>query len=157
VLAGWIKETDLLERCLANGAHVIALRGAEDQSISLLPEHRRPVISREWDWLYHRETVLRPKGRFFSGMRTGLADALLYTGVLTPNGLVAEGERIPDETDSFVFATGYPCASGFLGGFKLGSYQVGTGTLILNTFNLLDTFQTVPYAARLLVNLIENA
>ena len=157
VLAGWVKETELLERCLANGAHVIALRAAEDQAISLLPEHRRPAISREWDWLYHRETVLRPKGRFFSGMRTGLADALLYTGILTPNGLVAEGEQIPDETDAFVFSTGYPCASGFLGGFKLGSYQVGAGTLILNTFNLLDAVESVPYAARLLVNLIENA
>jgi len=157
VLAGWVQETDLLEACLRNGAHVIALRAAEEQAITLLPEHRRPTLSREWDWLYHRETVLRPKGRFFAGMRTGLADALLYTGILTPNALVAEGEQIPDETDAFVFSTGYPCATGFLGGYKLGSYQVGTGTLILNTFNLLDAADTIPYAARLLVNLLENA
>ncbi len=57
----------------------------------------------------------------------------------------------------FVSETGAGSASGFLGGFKLGSYQVGAGTLILNTFNLLDAAETVPYAARLLVNLLENA
>lgn len=47
VLVGWVQETDLLEKCLKNGVHIIALCAAEDQSISLLPEPRRPSVSHE--------------------------------------------------------------------------------------------------------------
>ena len=117
---------------------------------------RRPCPERTGDWLYHRETVLKPAGRYFDGMRTGLADARLYTGVLSSVSLEAEGEQVPDETDAFAFETGFPSPRGFIGGFTLGSYRVGRGTLVLNTFRLLESAEEVPYAARLLLNLLDG-
>ena len=40
--------------------------------------------------------------------------------------------------------------------FKLGLYRVGEGTLILNTFDLLDEAHRTPSAARMLVNLLDG-
>ena len=161
IVAGHVDDgnREALERALQAGASVISLRAMDpdDQTLMLLPEERRPRPERAGDWLYHRETVLRPGGRFFRRMRTGLADARLYTGVLTYGALEAEGASIPDETDAFTFYTGCTCDSGFVGGFKLGSYRVGRGELIVNTFNLLDSVSAVPYAAQLLVNLLDAA
>lgn len=114
-------------------------------------------LNRSADWLYHRETVLRPGGRFFSGMQTGAADALLYTGLVTGNHFDTENAQVPDETDAIAFSTGYPNDRGYIGGFKLGTYRLGAGELTLSTFDLLDPADSVPCAARLLVNLPENA
>ncbi len=142
------------------GASAVVLRAAEegDEALSILPEVRRPRIRREVDWLYHRETVLRPHGRFFSGMRTGLADARLYTGLLTPVSLEADGEAVPDETDAISFVTGhYAGEDGCIGGWRLASFKIGKGRLTVNTLNLPDAAGTVPYAARLLANLVQNA
>ncbi len=63
----------------------------------------------------------------------------------------------PDETDAIAFSTGYPNDRGYIGGFKLGTYRLGAGALTLSAFALLDRADSVPYAARLLVNLLENA
>lgn len=158
ILAGWVdeKNRDHLASLLTKGAHILALHASADESVLLLPESRRPVLGTEWDWLYHREFFLRPGTPFFTGMRTGLADARLYTGLLTPNAFNANGTQIPDETDSFAFITGYHKDPGFFGGFKLGSYCVGCGKLTLNTFQLLEICDQVPYAAQMLVNLLDN-
>ncbi len=157
ILAGHVDEelAGKLRKLAAEGAHVIALRAAEeaDAALTILPENRRPAVRREADWLYHRETVLRPRGRFFAGMQTGLCDAHLYTDMITGVSLDAEGDAVPDVTDAIAFETGYPDPKGFLGGYKLGSFHIGKGELLINTFSLLDTAGTVPAAARLLVNL----
>lgn len=157
ILAGHVSE-DLaakLRDLVETGAHLIALRAAEpeDAALTILPENRRPVVRRDHDWLYHRETVLRPRGRFFAGMQTGLCDAHLYTDMITGVSLEAEGEAVPDMTDAIAFETGYPDPKGYLGGYKLGSFHIGKGELLINTFSLLETADTVPSAARLLVNL----
>ncbi|MGN1451174.1 MAG: hypothetical protein ACI4XQ_03660 [Eubacteriales bacterium] len=99
--------------------------------------------------------MLRPGGRFFSGMQTGAADALLYTGLVAGNHFDAENAQVP--TDAIAFSTGYPNDRGYIGGFKLGTYRLGTGELTLSAFDLLNRADSVPYAARLLVNLLENA
>jgi len=157
ILAGHVGEelAGTLRDLTEKGAHVMALRAAEtgDAALTILPEERRPVIRRESDWLYHRETVLRPRGRFFAGMQTGLCDAHLYTDMLTGVSLEAEGEAVPHVTDAIAFETGYPDPKGYLGGYKLGSFRLGSGELLVNTFPLLDTADRVPSAARLLVNL----
>ena len=152
VLAGFVEESnrDVLAALLANEAHILAVRSAQDQSVLLLPENRRPVLGTEWDWLYHREFFLRPGDPYFTGMRTGLADARLFTGILTPNDFRAEGEQVPDYTHAFAFLTGYHKDPGFFGGFKLGSYKVGEGLLTMNTFQLLEIADRVPYAAQML-------
>lgn len=87
-------------------------------------------------------------------MQTGLADARLYTGVVSGRHLEAEGLQVQDETDAFSFETGFPGSTGYMGGFKLGSYRVGKGELAVNTFALLECADHVPYAARMLANLL---
>lgn len=158
ILAGAVDEvlTERLRPMLENGAYVVAAHGgeAQDSGLQLLPPERRPALDRSGDWLYHRETVLRGNGRFFAGMRTGLADARLYTGVTDGRHLDAQGIQVPDETDAFAFSTGYPNSRGYIGGFKLGSYRVGSGELVVNTFPLLENAATVPYAAQMLTNLL---
>ena len=146
-----------LNALLQRGAFVLAACAAfpEDESELILPEERRPAVLRHLDWLYHRETVLRPGGRFFTGMRTGLADALLYTNIITKTHYEARGAQIPDETDAMAFCPGYCIDAGYHGGFKLASYRVGGGTLVMNTFNLLDEAHRTPYAARMLVNILD--
>ena len=143
---------------LQAGARIVAACAAfeNDHSEELLPEARRPVQERWTDWLYHRETVLRPGGRFLRGLQTGLADAHLYTEVITASHYESRGDQVPDETDAFAFETGCPCDRGYIGGFKLGLYRVGEGTLILNTFDLLDEAHRTPSAARMLVNLLDG-
>lgn len=161
IVAGHIDETnrETLEDELMQGATIVSMRAMDpdDLTLTLLPEERCPHCERTTDWLYHRETVLRPGGRFFNEMQAGLADAILYTGVLTQGALEANEKEIPDETDAFSFETGCPDERGFVGGFKLGSYKVGRGELIINTLNLLDSAASVPYAERLLVNLLDHA
>jgi len=158
ILAGWVdeKNRETLASLLSSGARILAIRAQADETVLLLPENRRPVLGTEWDWLYHREFFMRPGDPFFNGMRTGLADARLYTGVLTPNAFSADGGQIPDETNSFAFVTGYHKDPGFFGGFKLGSYRIGNGRLTLNTFQLLEVAGHIPYAAQMLVNLLDN-
>ncbi len=161
IIAGHIDKTNhaALENELKQGTTIVSLRSMDpdDITLTLLPEERRPHFERTTDWLYHRETVLRPGGRFFEEMQAGLADAILYTGVLTQGALEANEKEIPDETDAFSFETGCSDERGFVGGFKLGSYKIGKGELIINTLNLLDSAASVPYAARLLVNLLDRA
>ena len=141
---------------LEKGAYVVAAHAGEahDGSLLMLPQERRPALDRAGDWLYHRETVLRHRGRFFEGMRTGLADALLYTGVVSGCHMDATGVQVPDETDAFAFSTGYPNPRGYIGGYKLGSYRVGKGELVINTFTLLEMAETAPYAAQMLCNIL---
>ena len=158
ILAGIVDETlaAQLRELLEKGAYVVAAHAGEahDGSLLMLPQERRPALDRAGDWLYHRETVLRHRGRFFEGMQTGLADALLYTGVVSGCHMDATGVQVPDETDSFAFSTGYPNPQGYIGGYKLGSYRVGKGELVINTFTLLETAETVPYAAQMLCNIL---
>lgn len=161
ILCGTVDEKGLglIGEKLSLGATVVAARAASenDRSHELLPEARRPGVNREGDWLYHRESFLRPGCELFEGMRTGLADALLYTGIISGNHLVGRDSSLPDDTHAFAFATGYPNGEGYLGGFKLGTYVLDKGRLVLNSYDILDSAATVPYARRLLVNLLDKA
>ncbi|MBR4942092.1 MAG: hypothetical protein IKZ19_08860, partial [Clostridia bacterium] len=160
ILAGPISEenAEMLRETVKNGAHLVAARGCceNDRSESVLPPEIRPSTSKEGDWLYHRESFFRPGDPFFKDMITGLGDALLYTDVITANHFRASGPSVPDETHAFAFSTGYPNGEGYLGGFKLATYRLGAGAVTLNTYDILDSAATVPYARQLLVNILEN-
>ena len=178
VLAGEVTEENLgvLRDFLEKGASVIAVEIAKKnlsksgvsalavdiskescKVLELLPENRRPGINTKVDWLYHKEYVLSPESPFFAGIDAGVMDVDLYQGVFYPHVLEAEQEQVPDETHAIAFSTGYPCASGYVGGFCVGTYQVGAGQLTLNTFNLLDVVDWAPMAERILVNMLDNA
>jgi len=124
--------------------------------LNVLPEERRPEICLAGDWLYHRETIMRPDSPLFKGMRAGLADAPLYTGVTTGAHFKAEGAKVPDVTHAMAFMPGNPAKESYLGGFTLGEYNMGKGKFVLTTFSLLDNAAKSPYAAKLLINILEN-
>ena len=126
-----------------NGAQVV-----------ILPEARRPKICLGSDWLYHRENLTRPDSALFAGMRAGVMDAMLYTGVNTGCHMEARGKQIPDVTHAIAIFPGDLGNLGYQGGFTLGEYHVGKGTLFLCAFSLLDHAHDSPYAAQLLVNLL---
>ena len=158
VFCGRVTE-DLLPRLsglLEDGASVIALRAVEDEDAArlLLPEKRRPSISKEGNWLYHREYLLSPESPAAAGMETGVFPAAYGLGFLPEAYFDCPEGKEPDETWAFTFSTGYPHADGFLGGYLLGKFRAGNGTLILNAYDLLDGAAVNPCAARMLVNLL---
>ncbi|MBR6771959.1 MAG: hypothetical protein IKM29_01060 [Clostridia bacterium] len=148
-----------LTAMVENGATVVAACGAFDNDFSheIIPPSRRPEVNRDGDWLYHRESFLRPGDKFFEGMRTGLCDALLFTNVIKGTHYVGRDASVPDDTHAFAFETGFPGGSGYIGGFKLATYNVGKGKLILNTYDLFDSAFFAPYSRQLLVNLLDKA
>lgn len=77
-------------------------------------------------------------------------------GFTTPQYLFA-GQGAPDDVAAAGFAVGYPSPSGVVAGLVLGSYRLGAGRVVLNTFRILETLDTSPYAGRLLLNLVEHA
>ena len=159
VILGDVTEDNLekIHTLLSKGASVVALKSADEEnlSVNLLPEDRRPVINREQDWLYHRETVVNYESKFFDKMPSGVMDVDLYGKIFTPNAFEADGRKVPDKTHAMAFGTGYPNKNGYTGGFKLGTYHLNSGKLTLNTFKLLES--DTPLGEKLLINIIENA
>ncbi|MBQ1223259.1 MAG: hypothetical protein IIX84_03140, partial [Oscillospiraceae bacterium] len=161
VLCGTLssEQAQSLTSMVEEGATVVAACGAFDNDFSheIVPASRRPEVNRDGDWLYHRESFLRPGDKFFDGMRTGLCDALLFTNVIKGTHYVGRDASVPDETHAFAFETGFPAGSGYIGGFKLATYKIGKGKLVLNTYDLFDSAFFAPYAKQLLVNLLDRA
>ncbi|MBE5766649.1 MAG: hypothetical protein E7335_05765 [Clostridiales bacterium] len=160
-----------LSGMLESGAKIVAARlakieaaeppvwfgNAQDgEALSILPEERRPEMCFVPDWLYHRETLIRPESKLFAGMRAGLADAQLYTGVTYGVHLKAEGAQLPDKTHAMAFMTGNPIGENYVGGFMLGEYHVGKGKMLITTFPILNNAAQSPYAAQLLSNLLND-
>lgn len=146
-----------VKRLLDNGATVISLRANEneDLTIKLLPENRQPVKHNYGDWLYHQESVVNYESTFFTGLPAGTMDVDVYGSIFTSFAFWAEDEQVPDITHSMSFCTGYPVKSGYIGGFKLGTYKLEKGTLVINSFNLIDCLS--PIAEKILINIIDNA
>ena len=122
--------------------------------LELLPEERRPEIRGELDWLYHKETVLRPGCDAFRGMDAGVLDCVSGVDFFPLKYLRASGASIPDDTGAMIFSTTYPTPGGCLTGFALGTYHLGGGRLVLNTFRLPYAAEMAPAAAKMMVNLI---
>jgi len=159
VIAGDVTKDNIgeLESLLASGATVLCLKSGDEDNLSLklLPEERRPQkINREPDWLYHRETVANYKSPFFRNLPCGTLDVDLYGKIFSEVDFDAADSEVPDITHAIAFSTGYPNPEGYIGGFKLGTYYIGKGKLILNTFNLIES--DIPLGERLLVNIIDN-
>ena len=144
-------------QALERGVHLVADRidAEHTQILLLIEEARRPTFNHDVDWLYHKETVLAPSGRFYRGVKTGLADPTFYSGVLVEPILIAPVEDSPDVTDVLSIETGHPSESGTMFGFQLGSYRIGMGMLTLNLLRLTERARENPYAERILINLLE--
>ncbi len=119
-------------------------------------------FSMEWDWLYHKESVLKQDPVFDGVAPAGLLDWELAS--VMARGVVWTGDD-PDNVLAASFGTGMLTLSGYISGIKLGEYHVGKGVLMMNAFNLppnepnhnLPPFEIkIPAADRLFINLLKK-
>ncbi len=127
-----------------------------DDPVGRLPLAKKGVLTAFSDWLYHKECVAK-KHPLFEGLAPkGVMDWDYYGPVIT--NLFFEGQDAPDDTAAAAFAVCHSSRpDGFAAGVMLGAYAFGEGSLLLNTFNVLDNLDRHPAADRLLLNMIGQA
>jgi hypothetical protein len=92
----------------------------------------------------------------FDGLQgKGILDWYYYGAVLPR--YVFDGQETPAEVIAASFAAGYSTPGGYASGVLLGSYHIGAGQFMVNTFSILDNVDLHPAADRLLLNLIQHA
>jgi hypothetical protein len=120
-----------------------------------LPLKKKGRVFEFNDWLYHKECVAKPH-RVFDGLQgKGILDWYYYGAVLPR--YVFDGQETPAEVIAASFAAGYSTPGGYASGVLLGSYHIGAGQFMVNTFSILDNVDLHPAADRLLLNLIQHA
>lgn len=151
--------TALLRR-VARGDTAVFLSPAAfkrgDDPVGRLPLANKGGLTAFSDWLYHKECVAK-KHPLFEGLAPkGVMDWDYYGPVIT--NLFFEGQDAPDDTAAAAFAVCHSSRpDGFAAGVMLGAYTFGEGTILLNTFNVLDNLDRHPAADRLLLNMISRA
>jgi hypothetical protein len=131
-----------------------AFREGKD-STARLPLAKKGRAWNFHDWLYHKECVARRHPAFDGLPAPGILDWYYY-GPVIPRYFF-DGLDTPDETAAAAFATGYNTLGGYAGGLLLGTYKMGSGRLILNTFKLLEHAGTHPAVDRMLANIVRWA
>jgi hypothetical protein len=127
-----------------------------DDETALLPLKTKGRLTHFSDWLYHKECVSKRHAMFKNLQSPGVMDWDYYGPVIS--NLFFEGQDTPDDTAAAAFAVCHSSRpDGFAAGVMLGAYKVGTGRIVLNTFNILDNVDKHPAADQLLMNLIEYA
>jgi hypothetical protein len=127
-----------------------------DDPVGRLPLANKGGLTAFSDWLYHKECVAK-KHPLFEGLAPkGVMDWDYYGPIIT--NLFFEGQDTPDDTAAAAFAVCHSSRpDGFAAGVMLGTYAFGEGTILLNTFNVLDNLDRHPAADRLLLNMVAQA
>ncbi len=114
----------------------------------------KPVIGGEPDWLYHKEYLAKRAHPYFKGMPKGMMDWEYWIYMIS--GFDFRTGAIPEDIASISFGTGCINPDGYHGGFNIGTYRIGKGALIVNTYNFVETVGTNPAADRLLLNILST-
>jgi hypothetical protein len=120
-----------------------------------LPLANKGRVYEFYDWLYHKECVAKPHPVFDGLQGNGMLDWYYY-GPVWPHYMF-DGQDTPSEVIAAAFATGYDKEGGSPSGVLLGTYKLGAGQFIVNTFPILNNIDRHPVADRLLLNLIQYA
>lgn len=148
-------DINLLKECLAAGATVILIAADKNpNALDILPENLRPEARFDYDWLYHKELILKRGAYPFKGLLTGASDIDYYDGVFSETVFVPQKNAVP-KTYAFAFSTGYPVAGGYIGGFQLAEYNVLNGKVLVNALNIADNLTARPAADKILKNLLK--
>lgn len=148
-------DINLLKECLAAGATVILIAADKNpNALDILPENLRPEARFDYDWLYHKELILKRGAYPFKGLLTGASDIDYYDGVFSETVFVPQKNAVP-KTYAFAFSTGYPVAGGYIGGFQLAEYNVLNGKVLVNALNIADSLTARPAADKILKNLLK--
>lgn len=106
------------------------------------------------DWLYHKEYIAKPHS-YFENLPSGrIMDWEYYMYLIS--GACYFGGKNPDETVAACVGPGNINPDGYEGGFNIGLYNVGSGCIVVNNFNILENVGQNPAADRLLVNIIKT-
>lgn len=148
-------DIDLLKECLAAGATAIFIAADKNpNALDVLPKTLRPEARFNYDWLYHKELVLKRGAYPFKGLLTGVADIDYYDGVFSETVFIPQKNAVPN-TYAFAFSTGYPVLGGYIGGFQLAEYNVLNGKVLVNALNIADSLTASPAADKILKNLLK--
>jgi hypothetical protein len=131
-----------------------AFRKGKDP-VGWLPLEKKGRIYRFNDWLYHKECVARRHAIFEGLGNCGIMD-WDYFGQLISSYLF-DGQDTPDDVAAAAFAVGYSIPGGFASGVLAGSYRMGAGRMVVNTFRVVEELDSNPTADRMLLNLINYA
>jgi hypothetical protein len=124
-----------------------------DDPVFWLPLKKKGRIYVFYDWLYHKEIVVKPHP-IFDGLPTGILDWYFYGPLISP--ILFEGQDEPDEVIAAAFAVSYPVPGGYASGLMLAFYKFGEGGFYINSFPILENIGQHPAADRLLLNLIKR-
>ncbi len=106
------------------------------------------------DWLYHKEYIAKSHP-YFENLPCGkIMDWEYYMYLIS--GACYFGGKLPDETIVACVGPGNINPEGYEGGFNLARYNIGKGSLVVNSLNILENIALNPAADRLLVNIIRN-
>ena len=72
------------------------------------------------------------------------------------NGADFRNSPAPDEVASASFGPGNINEQGYEGGFNIGTYRIGKGALILNSYNLVENIGLNPAADHLMINILNE-
>ncbi len=137
-------------RLILANRHVLSGPGGNTQYLRV---NDKPTIQGEADWLYHKEYLAKRQHPYFKGMPKGLMDWEYWLYLI--NGFDFRGGATPSEVASASFGTGCINPDGYHGGFNIGTYPIGDGAVIVNSYNIVENIGLNPAADRLLLNMIE--
>ncbi len=106
------------------------------------------------DWLYHKEYLAKRRHPYFKDLPRGMMDWEYYMYMI--NGADFRFGRTPDEIASASFGPGNINERGYEGGFNIGSYRMGKGAVVLNSYNLVENIGKNPAADRLMINILNE-
>lgn len=121
-----------------------------------LPENpdNYPHHTGKLDWLYHKEYLAKRNHPYFKNLPKGIMNWEYWIQLI--NGADFRYGSTPDDVASASFGPGNINEKGYEGGFNIGSYNIGKGALILNSYNLLENLTQNPAADMLLLNILSS-
>ena len=133
-----------------SGAVVIAL------SPDAFPEGDRHVCrGYHREWLYHKEYVALRHPYFDSISAYGIMDSEYFGRLI--NGIAFRDGEEPDEVAACCLGTGMNTSTtGYDGGFNIGRYAIGNGSLVVNSLDIPGQVGRNPAADMLLLNMLRH-
>jgi hypothetical protein len=155
---GWVN----LVRHISAGSVAIFLSHEalqrDKESTAWLPLPKKGRCYRFTDHLYHKECVAKAHP-IFEGLQAKAILDWYYYGQVIPHYLF-DGLEKPEEVVAAAFAVGYGVADvapSYASGILMGTWQLGEGRFILNTFPILEHVNQQPAADRMLLNFVKYA
>ncbi len=127
-----------------------------NDAVGWLPLKNKGHLTSFSDWLYHKECVARQHALFAGLAPQGIMDWDYYGPLISSRFF--EGQDTPEDVAAAAFAVCHSSRpDGYAAGVMLGTYPLGAGKIVLNTFNLVANLDKHPAADRLVLNLVAYA